>query len=203
MRQSQFFFAFFCLLKVLRPGLYGLGYPTQPHGEQLLTTWPPRMRTVPPFGLRNTVKNFTKRSMKISLTWSKIVLFLLKRQYVRMSLKSSSKKECMNLSLNSVFSKYTANSNFPTPLALCLFSTTSTIHLFKNSAWLSSRTGKKNVPSCSCLRCPKSTSHSSRFPAHSKYEKNSFYIVVKFEGERHRCTEDMNQEVKRSTPLLF
>ena len=62
---------------------------------------------------------------------------------------------------------------------------------------------KKNVPSCSCLRCPKSTSHSSRFPAHSKYEKNSFYIVVKFEGERHRCTEDMNQEVKRSTLLLF
>ena len=61
---------FFCLLKVLRRCLYGLGYPTQPYGEQLHATWPLRMRIVPPFGVRNTVKNFTKRSMEISLTWS-------------------------------------------------------------------------------------------------------------------------------------
>ena len=60
----------------------------------------------------------------------------------------------MNFSLNSVFSKYTANSDFPTPLKLCRFSTTSAIHLFKNSTWLCRRTGKKQVPSCSCLRSP-------------------------------------------------
>ena len=42
---------FFCLLKLLRPCLYGLWYPTQPHGEQLHTTWPPRMQLVPPFGV--------------------------------------------------------------------------------------------------------------------------------------------------------
>ena len=60
----------------------------------------------------------------------------------------------MNFSLNSVFSKYTANSDFPTPLKFCLFSTTSAIHLFKNSTWLCRRTGKKQVPSCSCLRSP-------------------------------------------------
>ena len=57
----------------------------------------------------------------------------------------------MNFSLNSVFSKYTANSDFPTSLKLCPFSTTSAIHLFKNSTWLCRRTGKKQVPSCSCL----------------------------------------------------
>ena len=90
---------FFCLLKVLRPCLYGLGYPTKSHGEQLLATWALCMRIVPRFGLINTVKNFTKRSMEISL--------------------------------------------------IC----------------------------------------SSRFPAHSKYEKNSLYTVVKFQEERHRCTE--------------
>ena len=57
------------------------------HGEQFHTTWPPRMRIVPPFGLRftNAVKNFTKSSMEISLTLSKIVLLPLKRQYIRMS----------------------------------------------------------------------------------------------------------------------
>ena len=57
------------------------------HGEQFHTTWPPRMRIVPPFGLRftNAAKSFTKKSMEISLTLSKIVLFLLKRQYVRIS----------------------------------------------------------------------------------------------------------------------
>ena len=66
--------------------------------------------------------------------------------------KSSSQKGWMNLSLNSVFSKYTANSDFPMPLELCPISTTSAIHLFKNSTWLCSRTGKKQVPSCSCLR---------------------------------------------------
>ena len=68
--------------------------------------------------------------------------------------KSSSQKGCMNFSLNSVFSKYTANSDFPTPLKLCPFSTTSAIHLFKNSTWLRRRTGKKQVPCCSCLRSP-------------------------------------------------
>ena len=68
--------------------------------------------------------------------------------------KSSSQKVCMNLSLNGVFSKYTANSEFPTPLELCPFSTTSAIHLFKNSTRLCSRTGKKQVPTCSCLRSP-------------------------------------------------
>ena len=68
--------------------------------------------------------------------------------------KSSSQKGCVNFSLNSVFSKYTANSDFPTPLKLCPFSTTSAIYLFKNSTWLCRRTGKKQVPSCSCLRSP-------------------------------------------------
>ena len=58
--------------------------------------------------------------------------------------KSSSQKGCMNFSLNSVFSKYTANNDFPTPLKLCPFSTTSAIYLFKNSSWLCRRTGKKN-----------------------------------------------------------
>ena len=71
--------------------------------------------------------------------------------------KSSSQKGCMNLSLNRVFSTYTANSDFPTPLEVCPFSTTSAIHLFKNSTWLCSRTGKKQVPSCSCLRSPNRT----------------------------------------------
>ena len=66
--------------------------------------------------------------------------------------KSSSQKGCMNFSLNSIFSKYTANSDFSTPLNLCPFSTTSAIHLFKNSTWLCRRTGKKQVSSCSCLR---------------------------------------------------
>ena len=60
----------------------------------------------------------------------------------------------MNLSLNSVFSKYTANSDFPAPMELCPVSTTSAIHLFKDSTWLCGRTGKKQVPSCSCLRSP-------------------------------------------------
>ena len=46
--------------------------------------------------------------------------------------KSSSQKGCMNLSLNSVFSKFTANSDFQTPLELCPFSTTSAIHFLKN-----------------------------------------------------------------------
>ena len=59
--------------------------------------------------------------------------------------------------VNSVFSKYTANSDFPTPLELCPISTTSAIHLFKNSTWLCSRTDKKQVPSCSCLRSPNRT----------------------------------------------
>ena len=68
--------------------------------------------------------------------------------------KSSSQKRCMNFSLNSVFSKYTANSDLPTPLKLCSFSTTSATHLFKNSTWLCRRTRKKQVPRCSCLRCP-------------------------------------------------
>ena len=71
--------------------------------------------------------------------------------------KSSSQKGCMNLSLNGVLSKYTANSEFPTPLELCPFSTTSAIYLFKNSTRLCSRTGKKQVPSCSCLRAPNRT----------------------------------------------
>ena len=35
--------------------------------------------------LTNAVKNFAKRTMEISLTFSKIVLLLLERQYVRMS----------------------------------------------------------------------------------------------------------------------
>ena len=86
-------------LEVLRPCLYSLGYPTQPYGEHFHAAWPLRMRIVPPFGVRNTVKKFTKRSMEISLTWS------------------------------------------------------------------------------------------LRFPAHSKYEKNSLYTVVKFQEKRHRCTE--------------
>ena len=67
--------------------------------NKLHATWPLRMRVMPHFGLRNTVKNFTKRSMEISLAWS------------------------------------------------------------------------------------------SRFPAHSKYEKNSLYTGVKCQEERHRCTE--------------
>ena len=33
---------------------------------------------------------------------------------------------------------------------------------------------------------------SSHFPAHSKQEKNSLYTVVKFQEERHRCTEVMS-----------
>ena len=71
MRQSQILrVVFFCLLKVLKPCLYGLGYLTQPHGEQLHATWPLRMRIVPPFGVRNSMKSFTKRSTEISLTWS-------------------------------------------------------------------------------------------------------------------------------------
>ena len=43
-------------------------------GEQFHTTWPPRMRIVPPLGLRftNAVKNFTKSSIEISLTLSKL-----------------------------------------------------------------------------------------------------------------------------------
>ena len=53
--------------------------------NKLHETWPLRMRVMPHFGLRNTVKNFTKRSMEIFLAWSKLVLFLLKRQYMGMS----------------------------------------------------------------------------------------------------------------------
>ena len=91
-----------------------------------------------------TLKNFTRRSMEVSLPLSKIVVLLLKRQYVGMfPVQSVLRERCRNLSLKSVFSKYTVNRNFPTPLELCPFSTTSAIQLFKNIAWLSSRTGKK------------------------------------------------------------
>ena len=84
MCQSQIFVRlFFLCLERVRPCLYDLC--TRPHGEQLHTTWPPRMRIVPFFTLRNTVKNFIKRGMEISLTLSKTVLLLLERQYVRMS----------------------------------------------------------------------------------------------------------------------
>ena len=83
MCQSQIFVRLFLCLEGVRPCLYDLC--TRPHGEQLHTTWPPRMRIVPFFRLRNTVKNFIKRGMEISLTLSKTVLLLLKRQYVRMS----------------------------------------------------------------------------------------------------------------------
>ena len=38
----------------------------------------------------------------------------------------------------------------------------------------------------------KSASHSPRFPAHTKYEKNCFYTVVKFQPEVHRCYEAMS-----------
>ena len=73
-----------------------------------------------------------------------IVSLLLKRPYVGMfPIQSVLKKGCRNLSLKSVFSRYTANRNFPTPLELCPFSTTSAIQLFKNIALLRSRTGKK------------------------------------------------------------
>ena len=106
--------------------------------NKLHTTWPPRMRIVPPFGLRNTVENFTKFSNLVQTC-----RFAPQASIYSHVSKSSSKKECMNLSLNSAFSKNTGNSNFPTPLELCRFSTTSAIHLFKNSEWLSSRTGKK------------------------------------------------------------
>ena len=95
----------FCpsVFKVLRPCVYGLGYPTQLH-----KTWPPRMRIVAFFALRNTVKN-----------------------------------------------KYTANSNFPTPLELVLFKQHPPYTCLKIvHAWLTSRTEKKKVPSCSCLRSP-------------------------------------------------
>ena len=57
----------------------------RPNGEQLQTIWPPPMRIVRIFRLRSTVKIFLKKIMEISLTLSKIVLLLLKRQYVRMS----------------------------------------------------------------------------------------------------------------------
>ena len=57
-------------LKVVVPCLYGLGYPTQPHGEQLHTIWTLCMCMVPPFGVRNTVRSFTKKRMEISQTWS-------------------------------------------------------------------------------------------------------------------------------------
>ena len=71
MRQSQILCVlFFSLLKVLKSCLYVLGYLTQHHGEQLHGTWLLRMRIVPPFGVRNTMKNFTKSSTDISLTWS-------------------------------------------------------------------------------------------------------------------------------------
>ena len=73
--------------------------------------------------------------------------------------KSSSQKGCMNLSLNGVFSKYTANSEFPTPLELCPFSTTSAIHLFKNSTRLCSRTGKKTSSKLLVSKAPKSDSN--------------------------------------------
>ena len=114
-RITNFARLFFGLLKVLRPCLYGLGYPSQPNGEQLHQKWPLRMRIVPPFGVRNTVKNFTKRSMEIYLTWS------------------------------------------------------------------------------------------LRLPAHSKYEENSLYTVVKFQEEHHRFTEVMSHfaRAKRFTLLLF
>ena len=107
----------------------------------------------------NAVKNFTKRNMEISLTLSKIVLLLLKRPYVCMSPNPVLRNRCMNLSLNSVYSKYTANSDFPTLLELCPFLTTSAIHLFKNmySKRSCSRTEKKQLPSCSCLRSPNRT----------------------------------------------
>ena len=104
----------------------------------------------------NAVKNFTKRSMEISLTLPKIVLLLLERQYVRMSPNPVLKKD--EFVFEQCVSKYTANSDFPTPLELCPFSTTSAvIHLLKNSTWLCSRTGIKQVPSCSCLRSPNRT----------------------------------------------
>ena len=123
--------------------------------------------------------------------------------------KSSSQKGCMNLSLNSVFSKCIANSDFPTPLELSPFSTVYAIHLFKNSTWWYSRTGKKQALSCSCLRSPNRTritrcrtytlfpapkqGHSSRFPAHPKCQKNSLYKVVKFQGKDDRFPEVMNE----------
>ena len=48
-----------------------------------------------------------------------IVSLLLKRPYVGMfPIQSVLKKGCRNLSLKSVFSRYTANRNFPTPLEL-------------------------------------------------------------------------------------
>ena len=129
------------------------------HGEQFHKTWPPRMRIVPLFGLRftNAVKNFTKRSMENFPTLVKNCPFAPQASICSHVPKSSSQKGCMNLSLNGVFSKYTANSEFPTPLEPCPFSTTSAIRLFKNSTRLCSKTGKKQVPSCSCLRPPNRT----------------------------------------------
>ena len=72
MCKSQIFVRLFLCLERVRPCLYDLC--TRPHGEQLHTTWPPRMRIVPFFRLRKTVKNVIKRSMEISSTLSKIVV---------------------------------------------------------------------------------------------------------------------------------
>ena len=73
-----------------------------------------------------------------------IVSLLLKRPYVGMfPIQSVLKIGCRNLSLKSVFSRYTANRNFPTPLELCPFSTTSAIQLFKKYCIVEQQNRKK------------------------------------------------------------
>ena len=43
---------FFSLESVKALFIYGLGYPTQPHGEKLHAAWALSMRIVPPFRVR-------------------------------------------------------------------------------------------------------------------------------------------------------
>ena len=134
-----------------------LGVMFDLHGKQFHTTWPPRMQIVPPFGLFWIYKRCEELYKEKYWNFPNIVKncpFAPQASISSHVLKSSSQKGCMNLSLNSVFSKYTANCDCPTPLELCPFSTTSAIYLFKNSTWLCIITGKKQVPSCPCLRSP-------------------------------------------------
>ena len=185
------------------------------HGEQFHTTWPPCKRIVQPLepykeqygNFPNLVKNCP---------------FALQASIYSHVPKSSSQKGCMNFSLISVFSKYTANSDFPTPLKLCPFSTTSTKHLFKNSTRLCRRTGKEQVPRCSCLRSPSriritrcrtlfwaKKQGPQAIPRASQHTRNTRKIAsTQWRNFKAKVTDAPKlsvifQEVKRSTLSLF
>ena len=78
-------------------------YGNTEHGEQFHTTWPLRIRC----------KELYKEKYGNFPNLVKNCLFARQASICLHVPKSSSKKGCMNLSLNSVFSKCTANSDFP------------------------------------------------------------------------------------------